>query len=83
MNAIFKYAKASIEQQRTVGDMLGPTAGLHVNEMPSEDVKESNLLDEYDLVFQMIYCVTFQFLAIAQCLCRYMSSLCLTTVVSI
>ena len=47
-NAIFKYGKASLEQQHKVGDILGPPAGLHVNEMPREDVKESNLLDDSD-----------------------------------
>ena len=47
-NAIFKYEKPSLEQQRIVGDILGPPAGLHVNEMPSEDVGESDLLDDFE-----------------------------------
>lgn len=48
-NAVFKYEKASLEQQRKVGDILGPPAGLHVNEMASDDAKESDfLLDDFD-----------------------------------
>ena len=47
-NAIFKYEKPSLEQQRIVGDILGPPAGLHVNKMPSEDVRESDLLDDFE-----------------------------------
>ena len=40
--------RPSLEQQRKVDDILGPPAGLHLNEMPSEDVKESSLLDDSD-----------------------------------
>ena len=47
-NAIFKYEKPSLEQQRIVGDILGPPAGLHVNKMPSEDVRELDLLDDFE-----------------------------------
>ena len=38
----------SLEQQRIVGDILGPPAGLHVNKMPGEDVRESDLLDDFE-----------------------------------
>ena len=31
-----------------MGDILGPPAGLHVNKMPSEDVRESDLLDDFE-----------------------------------
>ena len=48
-NALFKYEKPNLDQQRKVGEILGPPERLDVNEHPSEDAKETEfLLPEID-----------------------------------
>ena len=43
-NALFKYEKPNLDQQRKVGEILGPPERLDVNEHPSEDAKETEFL---------------------------------------
>jgi hypothetical protein len=43
-NALLKYEKPNLDQQRKVGEILGPPEGIDVNEEPSEDRKETDFV---------------------------------------